>query len=170
MPNDSFIDCIKEAIKCHHNEIANYFKNNFNFQKNENFDDESIVDFIFRYCNYSYFPDDFKQNNVFYYLCRYNYSTLVNLFIDENKNDIESKIIQKHNVFFFNDVLYINWFLNGIPQKIFGKWNSKYFLLNTIFNQFLFLYSIIKKICKRKSLRDYLLFVVEGKSDTWWLF
>ena len=107
MPNDSFIDCIKEAIKCHHNEIANYFKNNFNFQKNENFDDESIVDFIFRYCNYSYFPDDFKQNNAFYYLCRYNYSTLVNLFIDENKNDLESKIIQKHNVF-FNDVLYIN--------------------------------------------------------------
>lgn len=115
------------AVKCHHNEIANYF---LPYQtpkmhpliyltlKNEYSSDEEVGECAIHHCNYAFFPDDFKQNNAFYCLCKYHHQTLVNLYIDEYKNDIEAKIIQKKKKNLFLSSFKI-FFLNGISNIFF---------------------------------------------------
>ena len=55
LPNDSYEKCFVEAVKCHHNDIANYFKDNFILEKDVN---ENIFTCCFRYYNYEHFPND----------------------------------------------------------------------------------------------------------------
>ena len=55
LPNDFYEKCFVEAVKCHHNDIANYFKDNFILEKDVN---ENIFTCCFRYYNYEYFPND----------------------------------------------------------------------------------------------------------------
>ena len=61
-PNNSYSKCIRESIKCHHNDITNYILSNFinsdiedieninniNFEKNYN---ENIYSYSFHYYN-----------------------------------------------------------------------------------------------------------------------
>ena len=85
----SYEMCLLESIKCHHNDIANYIQNNFlstKFKLNNN-------EKIFQYYNYMFFPNDLNQNFTFYYLCKYNYYTLVELLLMMKSIDINSKII-----------------------------------------------------------------------------
>ena len=81
-PNSSYEICLKEAIKCHHNEIANYIIDNLldDFKLNE-----SVYSTSFRYYNYFYFPKDFNNKLVFDYVCGYDYFTLVKLLVNKNK-------------------------------------------------------------------------------------
>ena len=48
--NGNYIDCYKEAVKCHHNDIANYIFNSFLNPENE------ILSFGFRFFNIHFFP------------------------------------------------------------------------------------------------------------------
>ena len=99
-PNDdTYCECLLEAIKCHHNDIANYIQNNLlNYENNEQEIGEKIVDCCLRYHNYSFFPDYLNNFYVFYNLCKYKYYDLVNIYIEINKKDIESSTI--HPYFF----------------------------------------------------------------------
>ena len=85
-----------EAIKCHHNEIANYIKLNMidqNIEKSKKMKFiEKVFDYSFHYTNFSYFPDQIKFKFVFIYLCMYDYPSLADLFLKMKKNDIESAI------------------------------------------------------------------------------
>ena len=96
--NKMYEKCFEEAIKCHHNEIANYFENVYTVDLSN----EKVVEFIFRYYNYSYFPIDFSHNYEFFYLCKYSYFTIVKLFLEIKKNYIKSMIIQ--TLKFFNEI------------------------------------------------------------------
>ena len=98
-PDDTYEVCLLESIKCHHNDIANYVKNNL---VDQNFDEsnrnkliEKVFECSFHYSNYSYFPCDFNRFSAFFYLYRYHYLTLVNLFIKNEKDDLERKIVFK---------------------------------------------------------------------------
>ena len=95
----SYEECFEEAIKCHHNDIASYIQN-YLMKKDDDEENqtvrqcgENIVGCSFRYYNFPYFPTDFSQNNGFFYLCRYNYSKIVDLFLKTRKKDIEATII-----------------------------------------------------------------------------
>lgn len=99
-PSDvSYNECLKEAIKCHHNDIARYIINN---KMNLNEYDEKIIKCFFSHCNYSFFPNDLNGNLIFYYLCYYNYITLVSLYLKSKKNFYHNSTFKaiSHSFFF----------------------------------------------------------------------
>ena len=96
-PDDAYESCLLEAIKCHHNDIANYIKNNLVDPNIVESDRENLIEKVFEcsfhYSNYSYFPHEYSKNSAFFNLCLYKYSTLVNIFLRNKKNEIDERII-----------------------------------------------------------------------------
>ncbi|KAK8871663.1 hypothetical protein M9Y10_007401 [Tritrichomonas musculus] len=100
-PEDkTYFKCLEEAIKCHHNNIANYIQSNLLNQKmdDENcqkkFNENSIA-FCFHYYNYACLPivDDFINNDfTLFYLCKYNYFNLVTLFVEIKGLKLKEKV------------------------------------------------------------------------------
>ena len=84
----SYYDCFKESIKCHHNDFANYFMNNYlDYGKIE----KSFDIFIncLKYHNFVFLNTFFISQSSLYYLCIYDYpyfisSLLKGNFIDMN--------------------------------------------------------------------------------------
>lgn len=92
VPKDlSYEECLIEAIKCHHNDVFLYIQNNL-YGKKQSYN-ESIISSIIKYKNYVLFPKDFSSNFAFYYLCKYNYYSLVFKFLQSKHYDIERKIV-----------------------------------------------------------------------------
>ncbi|KAK8871573.1 hypothetical protein M9Y10_007306 [Tritrichomonas musculus] len=93
-PNDkTYEKCLEESIKCHHNDISNYFENNL--IENEFKFNENIVSYSFHYNNYEHFPDDFLSNKfIFYYACQFDYLTLVRIYLKTRPNlNLNAKIV-----------------------------------------------------------------------------
>ena len=96
--DQSYETCLKESIKCHHNEIADYFLNNFLTQEDEknkiekNFN-QNVFAYAFHYYNYEYFPTDFENKYVFCYLCKYNYLSILKFYLELQIPYIILKII-----------------------------------------------------------------------------
>ena len=91
----SYCECLIEAIKCHHNDIAYYIQSNlldFN-DSNSQIIGEKIVNCSIKYHNYSFFPDYLNNQYVFYSLFKYKFYDFVNVFLDVNKKDIESSLV-----------------------------------------------------------------------------
>lgn len=91
-----FDEYINESIKCHHKEITNYFINKLTKKFNENSINVSVTSL--KYHNYFYFPSNLCNENVFYYLCKYNYINLVKLLLQTKKININCK----NNDVFYN--------------------------------------------------------------------
>ena len=83
--------CLEESIKCHHNELANYIRDNFKQKKeniNQNNFNHNIFKYAFQYNNWNYFPesnDNYLNGFIFCYLCKYNYIDLIDLLLKQNK-------------------------------------------------------------------------------------
>ena len=90
-PDDAtFEECFEESIKCHHNELANYFENNYlNYNSEKENYNEKAISCIFKYSNYTFFPDNFIENFVFFYLCKYDYSEIVKHLLKSIENEIK---------------------------------------------------------------------------------
>ena len=84
-------DCIKEAIKCYHNDIANYL---INSSSNNEDTDQKILEYGFHYYNYEFFANKINNCRVPFYLIKYNYCEIFKLFIEKKNFDINEKIIQ----------------------------------------------------------------------------
>lgn len=83
--------CLIEAIKCHHIEIADYILKNYIECLDE-------CDFVFhsqslKYYNFLYSPDKLDNSYAFYYLCKYDYFTLVSLLLQSKSINVNEKII-----------------------------------------------------------------------------
>lgn len=104
---DSYRKIFEESIKCNHNELTEYFQNNFLNQKIESFNvlnnsEENKLFYCFKYYDFEYFPseDDLEKNEfIFYYACQFNYLSIVKLFINKKIVDV-NKVIQKLPSFF----------------------------------------------------------------------
>ena len=81
-PNEIYLTCFDECIKCHHNDIANYiydqFLNNESFYNNKS---------IYQFYNIQYLPNEINDNMIFYYLCRYDYFNLIELYLESVKKN-----------------------------------------------------------------------------------
>ena len=77
----------KESVKCHHNEIANYIKENYLC----NFSDD--IEYALKYCNFAFIDQDSNMKDYLYSLCIYDYSIFVDLLMKEKDLDINKKII-----------------------------------------------------------------------------
>lgn len=90
-PSDkSYIECLNRSIECHHNDLANYFINNYIHD----------ADIIYKNCNhilenynFYFIQDSFISESTFYLLCEYDYYLLVNLLFQEKNIDIYKEII-----------------------------------------------------------------------------
>ena len=97
---NSYQYLIIESVKCHHNEIANYFRNNF-------CEDEKIYNFYLnrkslKYYNFAIFTDDVvdslidscdsnQELSIPYYLCKYDYFLIVEfIFNSEFKKKLDA--------------------------------------------------------------------------------
>lgn len=91
-------NCVIESIKCHHNDLADYFINNF--FENSITDDIDVFSQSIRYCNYEYFPSNLTNEFYFDNLCKYDYFSIVKFLLSTQKVDINANSIQKNFVFF----------------------------------------------------------------------
>ncbi|KAK8897605.1 hypothetical protein M9Y10_015566 [Tritrichomonas musculus] len=97
--DDTYCGCLVESIKCHHNSISNYIEDNLLVSNLNEYLKEKIFSASLCYSNYNHFPDNFDKYSVFYYLNRYNYSKLVNFYVEIKKREIENIRISK--IFYF---------------------------------------------------------------------
>ena len=88
-----------ESIKCHHNEISDYIM--VNLIKEEDLQKDiknAYYDYFYRYVfecyNYCFFPTENEYENTFFYLCEYDYYTLVKLYLAEGYIDINATRIK----------------------------------------------------------------------------
>lgn len=110
VPKDkSYQECLMTAIKCYHNDIANYINDNVALQLTHDiFENDTIDEFFYIWNIYSYafgfnnfsFIDQFLDNKfIILYLCNYNYLYLVKLLLEEKSLNLNVKII--YNRFYF---------------------------------------------------------------------
>lgn len=115
-PKGKYETCFKESIKCHHNQIAQYFENNFLepnktrtvneiihyhcIEENESYKyGESEVSYGIKYNNYLFIPSNLIDDKFsFFYLCESNNKKLVKLYLQTNQFDLKTRLI--HQSFF----------------------------------------------------------------------
>ena len=86
-PNNSYDECFIESVKCHHNDFADYFQNNYDVKINE-----KILISIIHSHNYIYFP--FEYNNIksaFNQLVIYHYYEIVNFLMKIKEQEFDEK-------------------------------------------------------------------------------
>lgn len=104
-PFNSYEKVLLKAVKCHHNDIASYIEENFMTSNNYQSRKDDVIATSFNSYNYAFFPDDFLQNSVFFYLCKFKYEEFVKLYLEAKKEEIEKIII--FNLKFFLMMFFI---------------------------------------------------------------
>ena len=84
--------CLIESIKCHHNNLANYFINNY-FVNDQNII-QKVMPSILEYYNFILIQENCINKTVFYELCKFNYVLFVKYLLEESEFDFEPKSIQ----------------------------------------------------------------------------
>ena len=72
--------CLKESLKCHHNDIANYFLENY-IDYNQNQYAKNEIDYVLHYYNYNFFSYNFDNYNVFDFACKYDHYIIVQFLL-----------------------------------------------------------------------------------------
>ena len=96
---------LDESINCHHNELANYIiqtKSNPNIDQNDY--EHNIYCYCFKSHNYLFLPEIIDCKYTFFYLCQFNYYTLINLYLQTGKIDVNETC---HKISFFNLFIYM---------------------------------------------------------------
>ena len=97
----SYIKCLTESIKCHHNDFADYIENNLMVQnENDSKQKEEIISNSIKYHNYAHFQSQLVHDHGLFFLRFYEYNKLVDLLMKEKKNEIKERIIQNTNICF----------------------------------------------------------------------
>ena len=91
LEDESYKQVFYESIKCHHNDIANYFINNFLQNDEENSQD--TFNQSLKYYNFAFLKNDFINKSSFCKLCTYDYCALVNDLLKDKVTDINQKEI-----------------------------------------------------------------------------
>lgn len=96
-PEDkTYMECLKESIKCHHNKLARYIENNHfeeSMEKKEHDFKNNSISYGFHYYNYEFieYSDDCQQQ--LYYACLYDHFPIVKLFIKNKEVELNKTII-----------------------------------------------------------------------------
>ena len=86
---NTYLKFYEEAIKCHHNDIANYIENIILNDDNENIQLNNIN--YFKYYNFAFIQNEKINQSSFYDLCFYDYYSLVKILVSSNEVDINIK-------------------------------------------------------------------------------
>ena len=96
-PENKYERILRESVKCHHNDISNFIIDNLMKEEDLQYDIEyKYYDNLYKYAveshNYCFFPANMKYENMFLYLCEFNYYTLVKLYLTEFTVDLSETI------------------------------------------------------------------------------
>ncbi|KAK8844306.1 hypothetical protein M9Y10_024518 [Tritrichomonas musculus] len=91
--DETYENCLKEAIKCHHNCMAEYIRKNL---MNKHYElrnlnekiDTNLLSYSFHYYNFSFISNQPNNHFIFYYAIKFDYLTIVDLFIKTKKIDV----------------------------------------------------------------------------------
>ena len=94
--DNTYQECLEESIKCHHNDFAHYFQDNYirnqdDFLENENGYLHKLFILALKYHNFALISNDFINPASFFELCKYDYCSLVDILLkgnDVNVNEI----------------------------------------------------------------------------------
>lgn len=87
---DIYDEVYIEAIKSHHNEIANYIMNCY--LTNEDEKSKGFIIQYLKYFNFVYIKKEMINESLFYDLCQYDHSLFVNDFLKEKNIDLNKEI------------------------------------------------------------------------------
>lgn len=95
--DETYEQQLKESIKCHHNSITKFIQSNLLEESIEIFNQENefyfnIYSYCFHYRNFFFFPKDYNQKYMFFYLCYYDYYTLIDFYLKVKTIDINNTI------------------------------------------------------------------------------
>ena len=82
-----------ESVKCHHNDIANYFLNNFLKSDDEN--SQETFNKGLKYYNFAFWKNELINESSFVILCKYDYYSIVTSLMKEKNIDINKKGVFK---------------------------------------------------------------------------
>ena len=85
-PNNSYEMCFEEAIKCHHNDIAEYFKNNY-------LNSPNFINFGLKYYNFSYIQEDLIDIKDLFQLISSDYAIIVDNLVKNPSIDINHMFV-----------------------------------------------------------------------------
>ena len=91
LKDKSYKQVFYESIKCHHNDIANYFINNFLQNDEENSQD--TFNQCLKYYNFAFLKNELIDESSFCNLCKYDYCALFDKLVKDIVIDINKKEI-----------------------------------------------------------------------------
>ena len=97
--DETFEECLEESIKCHHNDIAKYIKENLLIQDRIQ-NQKSYFESVFNHYNFEFFPEDFSIDSYLNFLIKYDYYELVKYYLKNKKIIFNERIILK-SIFLF---------------------------------------------------------------------
>ena len=86
LEDKSYKQVFYESIKCHHNNIANYFIDNFLQSDEENSQD--TINQCLKYYNFAFLKNESISESSFFSLCKYDYCVLFNNLLNDKDIDI----------------------------------------------------------------------------------
>ena len=96
------ISCYNESIKCHHNDMTEYIKNNFynSIQIEKDFQSNNTVSFFLKYRNFSNFPNfpNYETDDDFFYLSKYGYNILANISLIQKVKYLKNTFIKNDKI------------------------------------------------------------------------
>lgn len=92
--NNKYTNCFLEAVKCHHNSIADFIREKYNPDFNVN----ELLVICLKYCNFKYLTIKMLTDG-FYFLCKYDYYTMIDILFN-NQYNIDLNAIQIFIYFF----------------------------------------------------------------------
>ena len=94
----TYKDIFFEAIKCHHNDVANYILNNY-LSNNEEKSELAFIKSI-KYYNFSFIEMKFYTSSSLFDLIKYDYYLFIKYLLQNKEVDFQATKIIKTNIFF----------------------------------------------------------------------
>lgn len=79
--DETYKECFKESLKCHHNDIAKYFLYNFFDNENDNESLQYLINIYLKYFNFDFIQNDLIDRSSFNEICKYDYYLLADIIL-----------------------------------------------------------------------------------------
>lgn len=89
--------CFDESVKCHYNDIANYFYNNY-LVKNDYYDVNETIAQSLQYYNFSFLENEYINESSFYLLCKHDYYLFVKALLACRNIKINQKVMYTNKI------------------------------------------------------------------------
>ena len=106
LEDTSYFQIFLESIKCHHNDFANYFINNFFIYYGK--DCEDTLNQSLKYHNFAFFEKESIQDSTFSKMFKYDHCAIIDTFLEMNVIDVNQKEILNYliNIILADDNLF----------------------------------------------------------------